>query len=99
MRRPRWAGPAPRQVARRRLPLESELTGGSRAWTPSRPPFRPVPSFPSGTSPPGRELLHDGENALELGAPGLEVGLEEQLGEAGLGVALDVLANLGERAP
>ena len=46
-----------------------------------------------------RQLLHHVEDVLEVGAAGLEVELEEQLGETGVGVALDVLADLGERAP
>src|SRR2546426_4606786 len=46
-----------------------------------------------------RELLHDLEDAVEVRAAGLEVGLEEELGEAGFRVARDVLADLGEGAP
>src|SRR5262249_41236547 len=66
---------------------------------PARPPGRLYLATTARRSPLERELLHDGENEVELGAPGLEVGLEEQLREAGLGVTLDVLADLRERAP
>src|SRR5262249_56106068 len=66
---------------------------------PARPPGRLFLARTARRSPLGRELPHDGENAVELGAPGLEVGLEEQLRETGLGVTLDVLADLRERAP
>src|SRR3970040_175914 len=48
---------------------------------------------------PGGEGFHDLEGALEGDAARVEVGLEEELGQAGLGVAAHILADLAERAP
>src|SRR5688572_2260467 len=46
-----------------------------------------------------RQRLHLPQHALEYGAPGLKVGVEKELGDTGIGVAADVVANLVRRAP
>src|SRR5215469_13795972 len=45
-----------------------------------------------------RQRVHDSKRLVEVGAVGLEVALEEQLSEPGLGIARDVLPDLVERA-